>query len=56
MTGRTAEQAGKPVTLMKGMEHPYRIYYRIAGDEFQIVRVYHQAWRSIEGRRRARRR
>ncbi len=27
---------------------PYRIYYRKTADVFQIVRVYHQARRSIE--------
>jgi len=27
---------------------PYRIYYRIRGAEFQVVRIYHQARQSIE--------
>lgn len=27
---------------------PYRIYYRVRGQELQVIRVYHQARRSIE--------
>lgn len=27
---------------------PYRIYYRIRGQELQVIRVYHQARRPIE--------
>ena len=27
---------------------PYRIYYRVRGQELQVVRVYHQARRPIE--------
>lgn len=45
---------GKEVRLKDGrLVHtwpvpPYRIYYRIVADQFQIVRVYHQARKSIE--------
>jgi plasmid stabilization system protein ParE len=45
---------GREVTLRTGEKlhawshPPYRIYYRISGDELQVVRVYHQARRSIE--------
>ena len=27
---------------------PYRIYYRVKGQELQVIRVYHQARRPIE--------
>lgn len=27
---------------------PYRIYYRVSGQELQVIRVYHQARRPIE--------
>jgi plasmid stabilization system protein ParE len=27
---------------------PYRVYYRILGKEFHVIRVYHQARRPIE--------
>ncbi|HSF68228.1 MAG TPA: type II toxin-antitoxin system RelE/ParE family toxin [Nitrospiraceae bacterium] len=27
---------------------PYRIYYRVIGQELQVIRVYHQARRPIE--------
>ena len=27
---------------------PYRIYYRVRGQELQVIRVYHQARRPIE--------
>lgn len=45
---------GREVSLRTGervltwSHPPYRIYYRIAGDELQVVRVYHQARRPIE--------
>lgn len=31
---------------------PFRIYYRVVGDELQVVRIYHQARRPIERRPR----
>ncbi len=34
---------------------PYRIYYRILGEEMQVVRLYHQARKPIERQRRHRR-
>lgn len=45
---------GREVSLQTGdrvhtwSHPPYRIYYRIVGDELQVVRVYHQARRPIE--------
>ena len=45
---------GPEVTLRDGRRvstwpvPPYRIYYRKTSDQFQIVRVYHQARRPIE--------
>lgn len=45
---------GRSVTLKNGesvrtwSHPPYRIYYRIVGDELQVVRVYHQARRPLE--------
>jgi len=45
---------GRRVTLRDGqIVHgwavpPYRVYYRKIADEFQVVRVYHQARRPIE--------
>ena len=45
---------GREVRLRDGRQvrtwpvPPYRIYYRKTADVFQVVRVYHQARRSIE--------
>ena len=45
---------GREVTLRDGRRvqtwpvPPYRIYYRMRGEIFQVVRVYHQARRPIE--------
>lgn len=45
---------GRSVTLKSGdrlhtwSHPPYRIYYRIVGEELQVARVYHQARRPIE--------
>jgi toxin ParE1/3/4 len=46
---------GREVRLRSGRKvrawavPPYRIYYSIRGDDFEIVRIYHQARRPIEG-------
>jgi plasmid stabilization system protein ParE len=34
--------------LRRGRVPPYRIYYRVRGQELQVIRVYHQARRPIE--------
>jgi len=45
---------GREVRLRSGRKvrawamPPYRIYYSIRGDDFEVVRVYHQARRPIE--------
>jgi toxin ParE1/3/4 len=45
---------GRDVLLRDGRQvktwpvPPYRIYYRVRGQELQVIRVYHQARRPIE--------
>jgi len=45
---------GREVTLQGGQKvrtwalPPYRIYYRLRGEDLQVVRVYHLSRRSIE--------
>jgi len=52
---------GAVVTLRDGRRvhywpvPPFRIYYRIVGDELQVIRIYHQARRPIERRPRRKR-
>lgn len=54
--GMLASEAvtGKEVLLRDGRwvktwpVPPYRIYYRVSGQELQVIRVYHQARRPIE--------
>lgn len=54
--------SGPDVTLRDGRRvkgwavPPYRIYYRVHGDDLQVVRIYHQARRPIERCSRGRRR
>jgi plasmid stabilization system protein ParE len=49
---------GPKVTLRDGRRinawslPPYRLYYRVEGAELQLLRVYHQARKPIERRRR----
>jgi toxin ParE1/3/4 len=56
MIGMLASEAviGRDVLLQDGRwvktwpVPPYRIYYRVSGQELQVIRVYHQARRTIE--------
>jgi plasmid stabilization system protein ParE len=51
----TGRVRGREVKLRPGMKvrtwslPPYRIYYRILRGELQVIRIYHQSRRPIEG-------